>query len=86
MGLGRLGGLEAQRLFRPDLFPLPGFPGANGFRNGALDPGDIMQGVRGRDIQGLGSNESRGSLAGYGEEALVYPKAAAPVSEGNGKK
>ncbi|XP_014392640.1 PREDICTED: glycine-rich cell wall structural protein 1-like isoform X3 [Myotis brandtii] len=33
----------------------PGFPGANGFRNG------------------------------YGEEALVYPKAAAPASEGNGQ-
>ncbi|XP_036899294.1 fibroin heavy chain-like isoform X3 [Sturnira hondurensis] len=38
----------------PEVLLQPGFPGANGFRNG------------------------------YGEEALVYPKAAAPASEGNG--
>ncbi|XP_053527714.1 glycine rich extracellular protein 1 [Artibeus jamaicensis] len=38
----------------PEVLLQPGFPGANGFRNG------------------------------YSEEALVYPNAAAPASEGNG--
>ncbi|KAF6126265.1 hypothetical protein HJG60_014560 [Phyllostomus discolor] len=53
VGFGyRNGGLGAG-IF-PEVLLQPGFPGANGFRNG------------------------------YGEEALVYPKAAAPASEGNG--
>nr|KAF6439617.1 hypothetical protein HJG63_000114 [Rousettus aegyptiacus] len=39
----------------PETLPKPGFPGANGFRNG------------------------------YGKEMLMYPKAEAPVPEGNGQ-
>lgn len=39
-----------------DLFPPPGFSGANGFRNGKSNQGDRIQGLRGRDVQGLDRN------------------------------
>lgn len=67
-----------------DLFPPPGFPGANGFRNGESDMGAESGGEQ-QGHPGAGQ-ESCGFLAGYGEEVLLYPKVEAPAPEGNGKK
>ncbi|XP_036682652.1 collagen alpha-2(IV) chain-like [Balaenoptera musculus] len=62
--------------------PVSGFPGADGFQNGELDPGDTMQGV-GEGMSGAGQ-ESAGSLAGYEGAAVVRPNVAAPAPGGNG--
>ncbi|KAJ8786567.1 hypothetical protein J1605_006056 [Eschrichtius robustus] len=62
--------------------PVSGLPGADGFRNGELDPGDTVQGV-GEGMSGAGQ-ESAGSLAGYEGAAVVRPNVAAPAPGGNG--
>lgn len=55
------------------LLPPPEFPGANSFRNGESGTEDRVQGLRGRDIRGLGRNHLD-LLQGMGMKHQCTPK------------
>nr|XP_054362449.1 glycine rich extracellular protein 1 [Mirounga angustirostris] len=82
--LGFGGGLKPQKVgfaygngLGAGIFPVahsqPEFPGANSFRNGESGTEDRVQGLRGRDIRGLGRNHLN-LLQGMGMKHQCSPK------------